>query len=91
MPLITTVSELREFARDTTSNPSGLEPADIVAVERRPCGHMVHLPTYSPDEAVLLLYGVVMEAEGRPGRGLVSAMKAWRAERGQPQAAALSS
>jgi hypothetical protein len=91
MPLITTVSELREFVRDATSNPSGLDPADIVAVERRPCGNLVHLPTYPPDEAVLLLYGVVMEADGQPGRGLVSALKAWRGQRGYPHATVLSS
>ena len=78
MPLITTVRELREFARDPAANPSGMEPADIVATENRPSGNLVCLPIVSPDMAIKLLYGVVLDAEGRPGRGLVTAMSEWR-------------
>lgn len=45
---MTIVRELREFTRDPDANPSGLEPADIVATENRPCGNMVCLPIISP-------------------------------------------
>lgn len=78
MPLITTVRELREFTRDPDANPSGLEPADIVATENRPCGNMVCLPIISPDTDIVLLYGVLLDAEGKPGRGLVAALTEWR-------------
>lgn len=81
MPLITTVRELREFTRDPDANPSGLAPADIVATENRPCGNMVCLPIISPDTAIVLLYGVLLDVEGKPGRGLVSALLEWRKRR----------
>jgi len=81
MPLITTVRELREFTRDPDANPSGLEPADIVATENRPCGNMVCLPIISPDATIVLLYGVLLDVEGKPGRGLVAAMSEWRSGR----------
>lgn len=87
MPLITTVRELREFTRDPDANPSGLEPADIVATENRPCGNMVCLPIISPDTDIVLLYGVLLDVEGKPGRGLVAAMSEWRSGRQLPIAA----
>lgn len=87
MPLITTVRELREFTRDPDANPSGLEPADIVATENRRCGNMLCLPIISPDTAIVLLYGVLLDREGKPGRGLVSALSEWRKRQSMAQAA----
>ena len=79
MPIWTTRAELSAFIADRTFNPGRRRPADVVAVIAGKRPTPINWTQAPAEQRFKLYYGVVLDARGNPGPGLVGSLRRWRA------------